>query len=113
MQVVFEILIEFGLHAFVEPFRRPPNPWFAGTGYAIFGVIAGGLSLWAFPALFIQAKSMQLVNLALTPVLAGIAMTAIGAWRLRRNQSLIRLDRFAYGYLFALSMALVRFALAR
>jgi len=33
---------------------------------------------------------------------------AIGAWRRRRGQRPVLLDRFAYGYLFALVMALVR-----
>ena len=37
-------------------------------------------------------------------------MAGIGAWRRRRDQELIRLDRFAYGYLFALAMAAIRFA---
>jgi hypothetical protein len=39
-------------------------------------------------------------------------MALIGIWRDRRGQEPIRLDRFAYGYLFALSLALVRFFLA-
>jgi hypothetical protein len=106
---VFEVFAEFGLRPLIEPFRRPPNPWLAAVGYAIFGALAGAFSLWAFPTLFIAAKTIQLANLALTPLLAGIAMNALGAWRLRRKQSLIRLDRFTYGYLFALAMALVRF----
>jgi hypothetical protein len=38
-------------------------------------------------------------------------MALLGAWRARRGQDLIRLDRFAYGYLFALAMAAMRFAL--
>ena len=51
-------------------------------------------------------------GLAVTPVLAGLAMGVLGAWRQRRGQELLRLDRFAYGYLFALALALVRFVLA-
>jgi hypothetical protein len=43
-----------------------------------------------------------------TPLIAGGCMAAIGAWRRRRDQELILLDRLAYGYLFALVMALVR-----
>ena len=33
----------------------------------------------------------------------------LDAWRRRREDELVRLDKFAYGYLFALAMALVRF----
>ena len=36
-------------------------------------------------------------------------MATIGAWRIRRGQAVWRIDRFAYGYLFALGLALVRF----
>lgn len=98
-----------GLHSMREPFRRPPNPWLAAIGYAILGAIAGGLSLLILPTLFVQSHSLQLMNVVLTPIAAGLAMMAIGAWRRRRDQEVIRLDKFAYGYLFALAMALVRF----
>jgi len=36
-------------------------------------------------------------------------MSAMGYWRARRGQAVLRIDRFAYGYLFALTFALVRF----
>ena len=40
---------------------------------------------------------------------SGLSMAAIGAWRARRGQNLLRMDRFAYGFFFALTMALVRY----
>ena len=108
LQIVLEILFELGLQSIAAPFRRKPNPWLAAVGYALFGAIAGALSLWAFPALFITSHSGRLASSAITPVLAGSAMVVIGAWRRSRDQELIRLDRFAYGYIFALAMALMR-----
>jgi hypothetical protein len=39
-------------------------------------------------------------------------MTALGAWRSGRGQELMRLDRFLYGYCFALAVAAVRFQFA-
>ena len=110
LQVLFEALAELGLHSIREPFRKPPNPWVAAVGYALFGAIGGGLSLWVFPSLFMASHVAQVANLLLAPIAAGAAMAAIGAWRRRRDQELIRIDRFAYGYLFALAMAAVRFA---
>ena len=110
LQIVFEALAELGLHSLRETFRKPANPWFAAVGYAIFGAAAGGLSLWVFPSLFLPSHRAQIAALALAPVVAGAAMAALGAWRRRRGQELIRLDRFAYGYLFALAMAAIRFA---
>ena len=109
LQIVVEALAELGLYSVREPFRKPPNPWLAAIGYAIIGAIAGVLSLWAFPVLFIASHSAQIVSLVLTPVVAGLSMVALGAWRHRRGQDTIRLDKFAYGYLFALAMAVVRF----
>jgi len=112
LQVVVEILGELGLRSVREPFRRPEpiHPVLATLGYAIFGAAAGALSLWLLPSLFIADDSLRIVNLIVTPVIAGVAMGALGAWRRRRNQELIRLDRFGYGFVFALAMALVRFS---
>jgi hypothetical protein len=112
LQVVLQVLIELGFHSIVAPFRRTPNPWLAAIGYALLGATAGALSLLAYPALLIVSHTGRLVNLVLTPILAGAAMTALGAWRRGRDQELIRLDRFTYGFLFALAMALVRFHFA-
>lgn len=109
LQVIAEALAELGLHSVREPFRRPPKPWLAAIGYALLGTIAGGISLLILPHLFVPLHNLQLMNVALTPIAAGLAMMAMGAWRRRRDQELIRLDKFAYGYLFALTMALVRF----
>lgn len=42
-----------------------------------------------------------------------LTMSVLGWWRAGRGQDVVRLDRFGYGgYLFALSLALVRFWLA-
>lgn len=109
LQLIFEVLAEFGLHRFRSIARKPPNLWLAITGYTIFGVIAGMLSLVIFPKLFFASRGLQVAGVLVLPILAGAIMALVGAWRRRREQELIRLDRFAYGYLFALAMALIRF----
>ncbi len=109
IQMIGEVLFELGLHALAEPFRRPPDPWLAALGYALFGGILGGLSLWVFPHHAVASAGWRLVNLLFTPILAGVGMSLIGTWRARRGQPLLRIDRFAYGFLFALCLALVRF----
>jgi hypothetical protein len=78
-------------------------------GYFIFGTIAGGLSLLVLPALFIQAYWLRIVNLVLTPCASGLVMAWVGSWRRRHEKEVIRLETFAYGFCFAVSMALVRF----
>jgi hypothetical protein len=111
LQVIFQMLVEAGVQGIAEVLvRRPPqDPWLAAIGYVLLGAICGALSLWLFPALFIRNKTIRALNLLLTPAAAGAMMAALGAWRRRRSQQLILLDRFSYGFLFALSMALVRF----
>lgn len=112
MQVFFEFLAELGLHSLREPFRQPPNPWLAALGYALLGAMAGGLSLLIFPKLLVHTHGLQLMNLVFTPIASGAAMMALGAWRQQRDQELVRIDKFAYGYIFALAMALIRFNFA-
>jgi hypothetical protein len=112
LQGVIEALAELGLHALAEPFRKPRNPWLAGMGYAVFGAMAGGLSLLVFPSHLVAGEMMRIVNLVLTPIAAGLLMCAMGAWRARRGDAVLRIDRFAYGYLFALALAVVRFSFA-
>jgi hypothetical protein len=62
-----------------------------------------------FPMLFIRSVAWQKVNLVATPVLAGLAMSALGALRRRQGKVVLRIDRFSYGFVFAFAMALVRF----
>ena len=101
-----------GKHSLAEPFRKPPNPWLAALGYTLFGAMAGGLTLLAFPAYLTPEGALRLTNLVVTPAAVGLLMTAFGAWRSRRGERVLRIDRFSYGYLFALAMALVRFQFA-
>lgn len=113
LQLVGEALIEMGFHAVAEPFRKPPRPWIAAIGYFLFGAVVGGLSLLWLSSHMVGDKGLRVANLVLTPIAAGLCMCALGAWRARRGQALLRMDRFAYGYLFALAFALVRFLFAR
>lgn len=110
LQAVAEALVELGFHALAEFTRDTRSPWVAALGCALIGALLGGLSLWVFPASLV-APVWRLPNLLFTPVLVGALMVAMGAWRAQRGQAVLRIDRFAYGYLFALSLALVRFFL--
>lgn len=107
-----EVLAELGVRAAVEPFRKPPNPWLAALGYCLFGAVAGAISIWIIPASFITSPTARVLNLLATPVFVGLAMMLVGRWRAEREQELVRLDRFSYGYLFALCVGLIRFAFA-
>lgn len=109
LELALELLVEMGLHAMAEPMRQAPHPAVAALGYALFGGLIGGISLLIVPQLMIASPLGRLVNLLLTPTAAGLCMSALGAWRTRRGQARLRIDRFAYGFLFALALGLVRF----
>jgi hypothetical protein len=111
LQLVGEIVTELGFRSLGEPFvsRERQNPLLAGLGYCLFGLIFGGLSLLIFPKSFVRSENFHGVSLLITPVLAGLAMSAIGKLRERQGKTLLRLDSFVYGFLFAFPMALIRF----
>lgn len=112
LQGIGEALVELGMHSVAEPFRKPPNPGLASLGYAIFGAVFGGLSLLLMGHHLTPDGPLRLVNLVLTPVAVGGLMVAMGAWRARKGEPLLRINHFFYGYLFALCFALVRYAFA-
>jgi hypothetical protein len=111
LQLALEVLAEAGVRVFRAPFkdRKPVSAWLAVLGYLALGAAAGAVSLWLFPNLFIQSQAGRIASLLLMPVASGAAMAALGAWRRRREQGLVGLDKFAYGFLFAAAMSGVRF----
>ncbi len=109
IQIIGEALLEIGLRSFAEPFRKPPDAWLAALGYTLFGTIFGLISLWLFPHHMVVSTDWRLVNLFVTPVMAGGCMSLLGAWRAKRGQAVLRIDSFSYGFLFAICFALVRF----
>ena len=111
LQAILEALFELGFHAVAEPFRKPPNPWLAALGYVIFGATFGAISLAIFPD-HLTPMSWRIINLIFTPIAVGGCMALLGSWRAKRGDPVLRIDRFSYGYLFALSLALVRFSFA-
>lgn len=112
-QLAGEVLLEFGFHSLAEPFRKQPSPWLAAFGYAVFGAVAGGLSLLLLSSHLTPAGWPRTLNLMFTPVAVGLAMSLMGAWRARRGEPILRIDRFLYGYVFALALAVVRFNFAQ
>ncbi|HEY0075143.1 MAG TPA: hypothetical protein VGB77_13680 [Abditibacteriaceae bacterium] len=111
LQITVEILFHLGWSSVAEALDRKPtrNPALAFIGYALLGFAAGGLSLLLFPELFVHHPALRIANLILTPVLAGWLMSAVGDWRERKGLSVIRLDSFAYGFIFAFGVAIIRY----
>jgi hypothetical protein len=111
LQTLFEGAAEVGAQTLRRrrPDRPPLHPLLATLGHLGLGAAAGGLTLLIFPDSFIQGFGLRIANLVLTPLCLGVIMGVLGAWRRRRDQSLVRLDHFGYAYAFAVALALVRF----
>jgi hypothetical protein len=111
LPLIGEISFEILLRCLGEPFvsRERRSAVAAGVGYFLIGLILGGFSVLVFPRSFVRSERFHGINLLITPLVAGLVMSAIGRWRLRQGKTLLRLDSFVYGFLFAFAMALVRF----
>ncbi|UXC90145.1 MULTISPECIES: hypothetical protein [unclassified Sphingobium] len=109
LQAIFEALFELGLHSLADTLKRPKNPVLSTFGFILWGGIAGGISLLIFPTSPIVNPLLRKINLIATPICAGALMAMVGRTRSKRGQSLVRVDRFGYAFIFAFAMALVRF----
>ena len=112
LQFVFAIGAELGLRSVAEPFRRRHHPGMATIGMILLGAIAGFVSLLFFPNSAIHQPVLRDVNLVITPLALGLLMMAVGLRRRRRGQLVVRLDYFAFAYVFAGAMTLVRYFFA-
>ncbi len=113
LQVLAEGFLYFGVYSLAGPFRKIPIPWLAAIGYAIFGAAFGGFSLFFVPSYFINDPNLRILNLIVTPLLAGALMAIPGLLRAQSFGVSPRIDRFVNGYLFALAFGLMRYLLAR
>ena len=126
MEILFEILLEFVLPLIAEVFAEAALhklgriAWVRSTALVVltaimyFGVgfVAGIISLWIFPNAFARSSTVHGISLVITPVLGGLLMSYIAWLRLRTSDWTIRLEAFAYGFIFAFPMALLRLLFA-
>ena len=119
LAVIFEGALEFSADVFFELIARcfghtvkpaeKRNPILAGVGYALLGLIAGGLSLLIFPHSFARSEKFHGISLLVSPVLAGLGMAGLGWLLKRQGKRVVRLDSFIFGFIMALPIAIVRF----
>ena len=123
LQIIFEFFLEFIVQIIGEVFlevafqklsaaswaRKALNATLAVIMYFGLGVITGWFSILIFSHSFIRSSRLHGISLIITPLLAGLTMSGVGWVRQRQGKPVIRLDTFAYGFIFAFGMALVRF----
>ncbi|MRD46396.1 hypothetical protein GHT07_03845 [Caenimonas koreensis DSM 17982] len=117
IQLIFQTLFELGAHAFQRKApssrRAPVSAPVAALMYFAIGGGIGVLSVLLVPGTVIPTFFGRIANLLLMPFASGAFMALIGAWRRQRGEEIVRIDRFWYGFLFALGMGLVRFVNAQ
>ena len=109
-----QLIFELGFRGLVEPFRtdRPTNAILAVIGYMCMGLIGGMISLWIVPNHVIALTVLRYFNVAATPILLGFVFELLGRRREKGGERKWLLDRFSYGFSFALTMSLVRLVFA-
>ncbi len=109
IQFFIELLVEVGAHG-VKSDRPRLHPAVALVVYILLGVGLGLLSCIFFEQKLLSHPYAQYANIAITPVFVGLAIGAVGTWRSKRGGDLVLLDKFLYGYTFALAFAIARYA---
>ncbi|RZF60540.1 hypothetical protein EWE75_22575 [Sphingomonas populi] len=113
LQFFLEGLSDLGFHALAATFEKPRNPILSTLGFALWGAMAGGISLLVMPHSFIFNLGLREANVLVTPLVVAGAMTLIGRLRERKGQARGGIGRFGYAFVFAFSMAVIRFNWAR
>ena len=111
LQLVGEILVEFGFASVGESLRKRSrgHPLLASAGAILLGGLAGVIASLVWPARILQPGPVRGASLVLSPIVTGAVMDRYGQWREERGASRSYLATFWGGALFAFSMALVRF----
>ena len=114
IQIIAELLAEFGIRGTKNALglEKPKNPFLSTFGYLILASIGAGISLLIFPNHHLDKIEYRILNLVLTPLLIGYVMSVRGKILTQKMKDPIKLDTFAYGYLFALTFGLIRFFFA-
>jgi MFS family permease len=120
--ILLEVLLEFILPLIVEIFAvavvnklerfvskyETARVVVTAIMYTIVGLVAGFFSLLMFPKAFARSSTLPGISLVITPVLGGLLLSYIAWVRVRTWDWRIRLETFAYGFLFAFAMTLLR-----
>jgi hypothetical protein len=114
LELAAATLMDLALRAIAKVFEtfRLANPVLASTIYLLLGALAGGFSLLIFPHPLVRPSRLHGINLLLSPLVTGLAMSQIGSILSRQGKKVTRIESFRYGFALAFGIALVRYFLA-
>lgn len=90
---------------------REIQPMHEAGWSVVTGMAAGGLTLFIFPALALRLPLLQALNILLAPVVAGLLVERLRAWREGRRG--FSFPVFGYAALFGMAFALTRWVFGR
>jgi hypothetical protein len=114
LDLALTALMDLALRAIAKMFEtfRLANPELALIVYVFLGAAAGGLSLLIFPQPLVRPWRLHGINLLVSPLVTGLAMSLIGSILSRQGKNVTRIESFGYGFAFAFGIALVRYFFA-
>lgn len=115
LQILMEIIAALLSRAIRKLFviSRRLGPELIALILAVAGGAAGLFSLMIFPHPLVHPSRFHGVSLLISPVATGLVMALIGRTIRRRGWKPVRIESFGYGFVFALAMQLIRFALEK
>jgi cytochrome bd-type quinol oxidase subunit 1 len=92
---------------------RRANPVSAAVIFSMVGVCFGFLSVWLFPHHLVHPSRLHGISLLISSILTGLLMAQIGRTVRKWGRQPVLIESFGYGFVFALTMGLVRFSLVK
>lgn len=118
-ELFFEFLLELGSEGVVDLLSRAAGDIFPRADalhrvqmffiYGLLGALAGAGSLMIFPHPLFHPSKIHGISLIVSPVVTGLAMSALGSLFRRRGKRVVQIESFPYAFAFAFGMALLRF----
>jgi|ERR1700729_1391062 predicted PurR-regulated permease PerM len=114
LELFFAAVLDLALRAIAKIFEtfRFANPVLASASYVLLGALAGGLSLLVFPHPLVHPSRLHGINLLVSPIATGLAMSQVGSMLSLQGKGVTRIESFGYGFGFAFGIALTRYLFA-
>lgn len=116
MEFLFQFLAEVLFQALVElpfvwlGFNKKESPGLFSFSLSTFlGIVIGVISIFVLKEHFITNISLRVINLILGPILIGKVFVVMHGKRKNREDKLYLFSSFWNTYIFALSIAIIRF----